>query len=93
MADLVSVERMLCERYNVREIDGPLKVALDAADVATLKELLMDRALYRWQEPIEQALAIGGEPEVPTEAEPEVEAEEPVEQPAPIPARGRPRRR
>lgn len=58
---LDEVERLLCERYNVEAIDGPLKVALDDARsggaVDPLRLLLAERELYRWREPIEAALA------------------------------------
>ena len=58
---LDTVEALLCERYNVPSLDGPLKDAIDAARsggaVDPLRSLLSERELYRWREPIEAALA------------------------------------
>lgn len=53
---LAVVEQLLCERYNVRTIDGPLKEAIDADDVASLRKLLGERDLYRWHAAIFAAL-------------------------------------
>lgn len=53
---LAEVERLLCERYNVRALDGPLAEAIAADDVATLKAHLADRNLYRWHDAIHAAL-------------------------------------
>lgn len=53
---LAEVERLLCERYNVRALDGPLAEAIAADDVATLKAHLADRNLYRWHDAILAAL-------------------------------------
>lgn len=81
------IERLLCERYSVAELDGPLKGAIDAGDVESLRSLIAERELYRWREPIEAALAelaesaaVGTPPLVPTAAPPEQEAM-PEEQP------------
>src|SRR5688500_10990568 len=56
MADLQQVEKLLCERYNVRALDGPLKDAIDAGDVATLRALIAERGMYRWHAEIMAAL-------------------------------------
>lgn len=61
MADLPQVEKLLCERYNVRSLDGPLKEAIDAGDVTTLKALIEDRDMYRWNTAIQKALATPAE--------------------------------
>jgi len=74
MSNLAALERLLCERYNVRELDGPLKDAIDANDEVTLRALLSERDLYRWHGPIMAALS--GEPE-PAVAEVAVEVSEP----------------
>lgn len=55
-ARLAAVEALLCERYNVRVLDGPLKEAIDADDVAGLRALLDERDLYRWRSDIYAAL-------------------------------------
>lgn len=61
MANLQEVEKLLCERYNVRLLDGPLKEAIDAGDVETLKGLIADRDMYRWHRPIMAALTAPAE--------------------------------
>ncbi|MGE0227767.1 MAG: hypothetical protein AB7I38_11010 [Dehalococcoidia bacterium] len=71
-----TVERLLCERYNVRSLDGlgALPGAIAAArggDLGPLRAALEGRDLYQWRRGIEAALA---------EAEGEIEAE-----PAPEP--------
>ena len=86
---LTEVARLLCERYNVEALDGPLKAAIDAEDVHALRALLADRELYRWREPIEAALtelaaspsspAVGASEEstlaTSSDAQPDTEAE------------------
>lgn len=58
--DLDAVEKLLCERYNVAELpSGALSDAMAAAragDEDALRELVAERELYRWREPIEAAL-------------------------------------
>jgi hypothetical protein len=95
MAALEAVSALLCERYNVPELDGPLAEAIAEGSVDRLRVLLADRELYRWHDPIMAALdASQGapvEPEPVVEPEPEPEAteeaeeatEEPEEKPAP----------
>lgn len=61
MADLQAVEKLLCERYNVRSLDGPLKDAIDAGDVEGLKVLIADRNLYRWHDDVVAALSAPSE--------------------------------
>jgi hypothetical protein len=56
MANLPLVEKLLCERYNVRSLDGPLKEAIDAGDVTSLQALIADRDMYRWSKDIQAAL-------------------------------------
>lgn len=53
---MAAVEQLLCERYNVRALDGPLKEAIDADDVVRLRELLEQRELYQWRGAILAAL-------------------------------------
>ncbi len=61
MPDIDAVERLLCERYNVRALDaGELTDALAQArkgSLVALTAVLDARDLYRWQEPIYAALA------------------------------------
>jgi hypothetical protein len=67
MPDIDAVERLLCQRYNVRALgEGELTDALAAAragDVRPLTRALAARDLYRWQEPI--ALALSSEADEP----------------------------
>lgn len=56
MANLQQVEKLLCERYNVRSLEGPLKDAIDAGDVDELTSLIADRNMYRWHGAIQSAL-------------------------------------
>ena len=55
-----AIEALLCERYNVSALDGPLKDALDGARAggsdAPLRARLAERELYRWHAPIMAAL-------------------------------------
>lgn len=75
MANLKEVERLLCERYNVRVLDGPLKEAIEAGDVAVLTVLIADRDMYRWHGPIQSALRRAAVVEAePEEEEPAGEA-------------------
>jgi hypothetical protein len=84
MADIDTIERLLCQRYNVQALDaGELSTALSLArggDLRPLREALDARNLYRWREDIYGALdaeteAPAEEPEPETEPEPEVEPE------------------
>ncbi len=61
MANLQEVEKLLCERYNVAELEGPLKEAIDAGDLVSLQALIADRQLYQWHEPVMAALAAPAE--------------------------------
>jgi hypothetical protein len=60
MADIDTVERLLCQRYNVNELDaGELSRSLAQArggDTEALRKALGDRELYRWGAPIYAAL-------------------------------------
>lgn len=85
MADLSEIGRLLALRYNVPEVDGDLADALAAGDVDEVERLCAEREMYRWTEPIAQAIAAArgnAEPE-PEEAEPEPEEAEaePVQEP------------
>lgn len=72
MADLRTVEKLLCERYNLAELDGDLADLVARGDVAALRADFATRELYRWREAVLDALDA-------------VDAEDPdVEAPAPI---------
>jgi len=94
MAALEAVSALLCERYNVPELDGPLAEAIAEGSVSRLRVLLADRELYRWHDPIMAALdapqgtPVKPEPVVEPEPEPEAteaasEYDEPAEKPTP----------
>ena len=61
MADLDTVEKLICERYNVTTLPGgALSEAMDAAragDETVLRALIAEREWYRWGEPIDAAMA------------------------------------
>lgn len=93
MADIDLVERLLCERYNVRSIDGlgTLPEAIAAAregDLAPLGEALAGRELYHWGSAIRAALVVpsdGSRDEPVAEPEPEPATEPEREEPAVAP--------
>jgi len=77
-----TVERLLCERYNVSSLDGlgSLPVAIESArqgDLTPLNEALDSRELYRWAKPIRDAL---GSVSAPAPEEQPAEPDVPVEQ-------------
>ena len=77
-----TVERLLCERYNVASLDGlgSLPGAIESArsgDLTPLRAALAGRELYRWERPIEEALALAARVDEPTEAG-DAEPEEPL---------------
>lgn len=82
MADIDAVERLLCERYNVRALDGAeeLAAAIETArkgDAGPLKAAIAEREMYRWHDAIHAALrADEGEPESTEEAAEEAEDDE-----------------
>lgn len=79
MLALDTVEKLLCERYNVAAPpEGAVANALAAARVGNLtplRELVAERELYRYRAPIEAALATLDDPAPEAEA---AESEEPV---------------
>lgn len=71
-----TIERLLCERYNVGSLDGigALSGAIAAArggDLGALRAAIAGRELYRWRGDIEAALE---QAEAEAAAEPEPEA-------------------
>jgi hypothetical protein len=73
---LAAVEQLLCERYNVRALDGPLKDAIDADDVVGLRGLLEERELYQWRGAIFAALPGDEAAEEPTASNTEGDGDE-----------------
>jgi TATA-binding protein-associated factor Taf7 len=73
MADIDAIERLLCERYNVRELAaGELSASLAqarAGDLQPLRAALDARELYRWRIPVYAALKVTTEVEQAAEAE------------------------
>jgi len=61
MGAVDNIERLLCERYNVRGLpEGTLAAALSEArsgSVASLKQALDGRELYRWRAAIDAEIA------------------------------------
>jgi len=73
------VERLICQRFNVSEIDGELAEGLRLArsrarNLDPLEAAIARREMYRWQDAIAAALSEA------REALSEAEAEEPVEE-------------
>lgn len=66
MADFDAIERLLCQRYNVRVLDdGELSVALALAregNEGPLRAAISQRNLYRWTGDILSALGPVAEP-------------------------------
>ncbi len=88
MPDIDAVERLLCERYNVRALDaGELTDALAQArkgSLVALTAVLDARDLYRWREPIYAALAepvVAEKPKAKPAPEPEPEVSADVTEP------------
>jgi hypothetical protein len=85
-AALDEIGRLLAERYNVAAIDGPLAAALAAGDLDEIERLVGVRPMYRWAEPVAQAIAEArGHPEAVVE-----EAPEPITEPVPEPSQNSP---
>lgn len=97
MRHVDTIERLLCERYNVRSLDGlgALPGAIEAArggDLTPLRAALEGRELYRWGPAIADAVAAAeagdDEPEPAAEAKPRRQArgkkDAPAEQEPPI---------